>query len=100
MHYKCGKILIKQCIMLIRKGVLSRIHQDTLLILKCTKLDGLINEFQGIVGLSYISDGIREFSPCLVEMTFITQIPVVKLVQHFIPLPHLQIALKDEISSY
>lgn len=93
MHYKCMKILIKQCSTLIRKGVLNRMHQDTLIVLKCTELDGLINEFQGIVGLSYISDGIREFSPCLVEMTFITQIPVVKLVQHFTLLPQLQIAL-------
>ena len=51
MHYKCGKILIKQCSTLIRKGVLNRIHQDTLLVLKCIKLDRLINEFQGIVGI-------------------------------------------------
>ena len=87
MHYKCGKILIKQCSTLIRKGVLNRMHQDSLLILKCSKLDGLINEFQGIVGFSYISDRIKEFSPCLVEMTFITQIPVVKLVQHFTNCP-------------
>lgn len=78
---------------MIRKGVLHRMHQDTLLVLKCSKLDGLINEFQGIVGLSYISDGIREFSPRLVEMTFITPIPVVKLVQHFTLLPQLQVAL-------
>lgn len=87
MHYKCGKILIKQCSTLIRKGVLHRIHQDTLLVLKCSKLDGLINEFQKIGGLSYIRDGIREFSPRLVEMTFITQIPVVKLIQHFTNCP-------------
>lgn len=71
-----------------RKEAFDRIHQDTLLVLKCTKLDGLINEFQGILVFSYhISDGIREFSPSLVEMTFSTQIPVIKLVQHFTNCP-------------
>lgn len=69
-----------------RKEVFNRIHLDTLLVLKCTKLDGLINEFQGILGLSFhISDGIREFSPCLVEMILANL--VIKLVQHFTDFP-------------